>query len=94
MVVEQRLDRLLVEAWQRQRGKLGVLRVRAQDGGELLHERLLPLLRLARVAQQPQEEGDRQLDAAQRRAVAAEGEVHVVLDVRPALGRVHREGGR
>ena len=51
------------------------------------------LLGLARVAEQAQEEGDRELDAPQRGAVPTERKVHVVLDVGPPLVGVNLERG-
>jgi hypothetical protein len=56
VVAEQNLDGAVAEARHRQRGQRGVLRVEAQDVAKLLHEGLLPVCRLARVAEQPQEE--------------------------------------
>lgn len=61
VVVEQHPDRTVGVAWQRQPRQRGMLWVEAQDVVEFLHERLLSVLRLARVAEQPQEELERQL---------------------------------
>ena len=86
VVVEQHPDRTVGVAWQRQPRQRGMLWVEAQDVVEFLHERLLSVLRLARVAEQPQEEFECQLHLGKVTEDRKKGRIGDRVDMRGGHG--------